>query len=207
MGRELILPWEAIPDLPESVWSEGFLKLRTFGQQGQIPIKGKKLEQVKAISNAVIKYDKWVACLSASPFYLRELYATIAATWVYSRRDTVDIIDSDLLLKGVFAIEPEEKEQFRGKILNTGLLIIPYMDSNQIGVKKARGTISSLLMRRKLAKRPTIIDLQVSRKPCDGAQVSKELMYIKDILGESTLELFQDKKSKVFLVSIKEDKK
>ncbi len=204
MGTKIILPWDVNTELPEIVWARGSLSTRPFFKLAHTKLPKKKLEQVKAISTAVVTDNYWVACLSASPYYMRTLYPVIAATWVYSRRDTADIMDSEDLLKGVFATDSKDKEIFRDIILGTGLLIIPHIDSNQIGIKKARGTLSTLLMQRKMQKRPTIVDIKVSAKPNDGIQVNKELEYIQDILGESSTALFKSDGSKIFLVSIKE---
>lgn len=201
MGKKIILPWEADMELPESIWAEGFLRTKIFGVESTTKAPQECIDQIIKISTHLIKYNQWGVCLSSSPYYMQKLYPYIASTWVYSKRDTVEIMEADELLKGVFNVDNEKKEIFNTKILSAGLLILPYIESTQIGISKARNTIATLLMKRKLQGKPVLIDLKVRTKPTDGAEVAKELSVIQDTLGESSIELFKSKTTKVFLVS------
>ena len=204
MTTKIILPWEADLNTPEAVWAKGSLSTRAFFEAAHTPLTGKKLRQAIAISKAVIQSRVWISCLSPSPYHMRTLYPVIAGAWVYSRRDTADIMEADTLLDGVFAIDVDKKKQFRDIMLGTGLLILPYIDPNHMGIKKARSAFATLLMKRKLQRLPTIVDLKVEKEPTNGQETTRELEAIQDVWGESTTALFKADGYKTFLVSVKE---
>jgi hypothetical protein len=201
MIKDVVFPWNADTDLPETVWASGCLTTREFGRNARKEIFGRDLERATKIADGLVKHNLWTVCLSSSPYYMRTLYPAIAAAWMYSRRDTADIIDAETLVKGAFSFDANEKEEFKNVILGTGLLIIPYIDPSYMGINKVRGLLSGLLMNRKLQNRPVLVDVKPSRRPGSAAEAARELSQLQDVFGESVLSLFKGSNTKFFIIS------
>jgi len=125
---DVILPWEADTDTPEAIWAKGCLSLKDFSSYLKNSLEGDDLLRVRKIAGEVVRFNKWVVCLSKTPYYIRTLYPYVAAAWIYSRRDTADIVDVAEIVDGVFSYGTEAKQEFSTKIRETGLLIIPHID-------------------------------------------------------------------------------
>jgi hypothetical protein len=197
---DVIFPWEADMDNPEAIWADGCLSTREFAVLSKDKSDPLKVERARKITEHLVAKKHWAVCLCKTPYYMRTMYPLIAGAWIHTMCDTADIVDVSEIIDGVFSYGTEAKTDFTDTILETGLLIIPYIDPEHMGMKKAKGVISNLLMKRKLRGKPVVTEVCVTKKPTNTKEFASEVKRLKDVFGGSALSLFTDRKTKYFVV-------
>lgn len=216
----VVLPWTVNPRSSDWSWAYSYLTDKGFPKKiwthpgGSIldkdgrPVnpKNKRFsEGVEAQISYLCRFlqgsRNWVVCSSQDALYMRFLYYYLAGAWVCSTKRGVEIFD---FIRLGDAVLNKDNENEKSLLEHTDLLIIPYGDSSSPGIRFAKGSILNLLIRRKEAGRPTIVDVLI-RKNTDK-EIGDAIMRLDDAFGSgaSTTLFNTDTAKRVSVKIIKE---
>jgi hypothetical protein len=205
----IVLPWEVDKTADKWLWPVNYIATRSFYDR-----KIWKEPKDKRLDNQVLRLMEWlqgprnfIMCFCSSPRYMRDLYQYLLASWALTTSTRSEIADIQTLMSAVFEPNSPKWEA----IEEADLLIIPYADKSHVGLKKIRGHLSNMLLRRRSLNKPTITDIWVSENPpfkngeIHRSWYGSHAIVIKDILGELASDLFEGDNSKYVYVSSKNE--
>lgn len=202
---EIILPWNIDRRADKWLWPVNYIATRSVYDRSvwSDPDDSRLEDQVSKILSFLQGSRNFVLCFCDSPIYMRKLYQYIAAAWALTTFTRSEIADIQTILSSAFEADSEKWEA----IEEADLLILPYADSAHIGLKKVRGHISNMLLRRRSLNKPTLTDLWVAEKPPVKGGTIHQSWYlrhaagIKDLFGELAFDMFYGEKAKHVYVS------
>lgn len=171
------------------------------------PLYSKKVweEPSDTIKTQVSKFIPWffgsrnfVLCFSTSPTHMRKLYSYILATWALTTQTRAEVADMTELISSTFERDSDRFEA----IWKAELLILPYADSFQVGLKNVRGTLGNMLIRRRSANLPTITDVLLTKSGASKEAQAKLAMSLKDLYGNLAYDIFSGENAKWVNVSV-----
>lgn len=189
MTTELINPWQIDPSSVGAnlnlAWAISYIKDRGIADSvwSQVPDE-RTIYRLEKLIKILSGSRNWVVCFSGSPSYSRHLFTYLVSSWVLStgRRfriaDLVDLVSATI---GGTLIEEYE---------SIDLLVIPYSEPTVPGLQKVRGSLSTLLQRRKVQGLPTIVESYVRMLPRDAAETVNKLGLLEDVFGSLAPDLF-----------------
>lgn len=207
-----ILPWKADPDRESLMWAINFVSTRDYYDKSiwHPPEISEIDDQVISLVNYLRGTRRFVICLSTSPTYMRNLYRYVAASWSLTTNTRAEIADIQTLIDASRE-RNVEREDDSGKweaLEESDLLIIPYAEEGHAGLKYYRGSISTMLMRRRVSNRSTLTDLQISPNetpPTDLTQrrlwIMTRIKTIASLYGQVAFDIFHGENSKHVLVT------
>ena len=203
------LPWNVDKSADKWMWPVNYIATREL-YDSRIWTKPHN----SSIDYQIVMLVQWlrgprnfILCFTESPNYMRKIYKYLAASWALTMFTRSEIADIQTIMSAVFDSNSSKWES----IEEADLLILPYIDKSHMGLQKARGNISNMLLRRRSLNKPTIMDILVTKKPIirDGNISEKwfldNAVVIKDIFGEAAFDLFYGKISKHVYVSVLKD--
>jgi hypothetical protein len=207
---EIVYPWviDALAD--RWLWPVSYINSRGFCDRSvwKSPKIPKMESQIHNLMKFILGPRKFVLCYCRSPVHMRTLYNYVAASWSLTTMSRSEVVDVQDLLNAIFGGDDDRLEA----IEEADLLMLPYVDGAHIGLKKARGHIANMLVRRKVRKKPTITDIWVPRPPkIVDDKVNREWYIsqasrLKDAFGDMIFDLFFGDQAKHVFVSSDLDK-
>jgi hypothetical protein len=202
---EVVLPWDIDRRAEKWLWPVNYIATRSIYDRSvwREPDDARLEDQVTKMLAFLQGTRNFVLCFCNSPIYMRSLYQYIAAAWALTTFTRSEIADIQTILSAAFEADSPKWEA----IEEADLLILPYADSSHIGLKKVRGHVSNMLLRRRALNKPTITDLWVADKPpIKGGTIHRSwyLKYapgIKDLFGELAFDMFYGDRAKHVYVS------
>lgn len=189
MMTERIYPWTLVPlDTGENLnlaWAVSYIRERKVSDfiWDHIP-DALTLSRIDKLIHSLTGNRNWIVCLSSSPSYMRILYMYLVSVWSLNTGKRFRIADLvELVSASMDGTLIEEYE-------TADLLIIPYGDPNMPGIQKVRGSVYTLLQRRKVQELPTLVEVYVADPPKDQDSVLSNMGFLVDLFGELATDLF-----------------
>jgi len=196
---EFVYPWDIDVKSPRWQWATSFVSTRPYYDRRvwTAPRHGALSDQVRKFLPCLFGSRNFVLCFSKSPVYMRDFYNYLSATWALTTGDRFEIADIQSLIDAIF-----DRDNAAREMLETiDLLLLPYGDKDHVGLHKARGTLSNILMRRKAAGLATITDLYVTQQPSGKRWYLEEAQKVRDVFGRMAFELFYGDNAKYVYVT------
>ncbi len=199
MPNELIFPWNIDVDAYKWQWAVQYISNRGIpATVWRPPADPRTDEQVVKLYGWLQSSRNWVVCFSSSPSYMRSLYYYLAATWACNMSQGYEELETRDIPRIAFEKDSDKEESIK----DTPLLFLPYGEIGHASAAKAGSILaSSILIKRKLSRRPLIADIFVTEKVTE----TEYLRYSKrmiDVYGNLALDLFIGEHVKNVWVSV-----
>jgi len=184
---ELILPWEINREAIKWNWAVNYLRSRSMPSIiWKRPGNAETEEKIKKLFLFLFTTRNWVLCFCKSPSYMRMLYSYLEAMWVIQTNTFFEEIEVGDLFSIAYGKDPEKEDSLK----TSSLLVMPYGQVPYSGVEQAGSSVaSSILIKRKIERKPLIADLLVSTS-CKLEDCQTEVRNMIDLYGELAVDLF-----------------
>jgi len=129
--------------------------------------------------------------------YLFDVLNYLAVTWTFSTNKGFQFVDLNTLLS------LQNDSELYEKLVNTSLLIIPYIDYTQYQLKIFGGLLNSIISTRYSKRKPVLIGWFFKSYPKDGDEFFKKSTPIIDLIGIGNFKVLM-KKGKCIKLTTKE---
>ncbi len=126
---------------PESVWTK--------------PSNPSILKHINFLVSQLYCKRNFVACFCKYPYYLKDLYFYVAATWICTHELTAEIVSVEDIRESNSRFEADRRDTFE----KTDLLILPYTDPENLNLKYTREPLGRIFQKRRIMKKATLIDI------------------------------------------------
>jgi len=195
---QIRFPWE----IRDSSWDWAVLAITRRGFPEDVWKKPQSPAVIKQIEFLVLQLRSlrnFVVCFCAYPNYMRDLYFFVASTWMCSTTSTADVFTAERVREAASSFDVDRFDTLE----NTDLLILSYTDPDNMNLKYIRESLGRIFERRRIAKKPTIID--IGMLPSDKktkAGIHAMFIRIRQLYGEKVLSSFGSENTKYVLVNV-----
>lgn len=202
---EVVLPWEVDKRSDKWLWPVNYIATRSIYDKTvwTDPNDDRIEDQVAKLLSFLQGSRNFVLCFCESPIYMRKLYQYVAAAWALTTFTRSEIADIQTVLSAAFEPDSPKWEA----IEEADLLILPYADPSHLGLRKVKGHVSNMLLRRRSQNKATLTDLWVADAPKIKNGIIHRSWYlnhapaIKDLFGELAFDIFYGDRAKHVYVS------
>lgn len=196
---ELVVPWEIDTDAYKWQWAVQYMNNKGIPHSvWKPPADPKTDEQVRKLYGWLSSSRNWIVCFSTSPSYMRSLYYYVAAMWACNTTQGYEELETRDIPRVAFDKDSDREESIR----HSPLLFLPYGEVSHSSAAKAGSALaSSILIKRKLARKPLIADIFVTQKVGESEYLKQGKRMI-DVYGNIALDLFIGEHIKNVWVSV-----